>query len=237
VSDRQHFVELVSQMTGLDYRVVYAWTLAEEGQGLKPPGAHNWLNLRTGSRTKGYSGVPVTEAGAGFAEFRNVNDAARETAHWINKFSHYSGIRASVGKPPAAQLRAIIQSPWAGGHYNGGRSLVAAFRRAPAGRSSANSAGTGTAENVVSIVPYPPFVDPTDKLPGGVRIPDIPGLPTADDIAGSLAGFVLKIFLAGFVLALAAALFYNGVRRLSGDRLPSARDIAGTAATAAKVAA
>jgi hypothetical protein len=45
---------------------------------------------------------------------------------------------------------------------------------------------------------------------------------------------LLKIVLDALVLGLAAALFYNGIRRLSGDRLPSPTRVATTAAAAAE---
>jgi hypothetical protein len=143
------------------------------------------------------------------------------------------------------QLLAIIRSPWAAGHYNGGRSLMAAFKRAPGG-GGASSTGQ---ELIAGSIPNPadPFgMNPfaPDKIPVPGLPWDVPSgrdalggllglLPGADSlqqegskVATGIAAVFIRLVLAVVVLGLAAALFYNGVRRLSGDRLPSPSDVA-----------
>lgn len=115
------FIARVAQLTGLDPKVVTAWVKAEGAYAPNGTGGYNFLNIRT---SKSYSGVPLAgTTSKGFAQFYNANDAATETAHWINSMPNYSGIRASTKVGPKSQLAAIAGSPWDAGHYGGGKNL------------------------------------------------------------------------------------------------------------------
>lgn len=127
-SDQVEFVQLVAGRTGLHQQTIAAWSLCEEPASRSPlEQGHNWLNLlhRSVGRTVGYSGVRIVGwSPAGFARFASVGDAATETAHWVNVFSFYAGIRATRGSTPQVQVAAIARSPWDAGHYGGGRVIA-----------------------------------------------------------------------------------------------------------------
>lgn len=120
---RSQFVSLLAQRTKLDPRVVAGWAAAEGGDAPGGTGGYDYLNVRA-NHGKSYSGVPLAGVSpAGFQRFRNPEDAATETAYWLNRMPNYSGVRASVGKGAQAQLDAIKSSPWDAGHYGNGLSL------------------------------------------------------------------------------------------------------------------
>lgn len=83
--------------TGLDKHVVTAWIGAESGWGVTKAG-HNYLNVGPGRR------------------YADEDEAAAATARLINTSPHYERVRAHPGAP-AAQIAAIIASPWDAGHY------------------------------------------------------------------------------------------------------------------------
>lgn len=115
------FAKAVAVKTGLQFDAVAAWALAEEPSTRSPEDqGYNWLNCLNKSlgRGTGFSGVPIEGwAPSGFAKFRDVNDAATEASYWINHFSNYANIRATVGKTANVQIVAIAESPWDAGHY------------------------------------------------------------------------------------------------------------------------
>lgn len=119
---------LASQLPGLCVQVADAWLRAEGGG----PGANNPLNItRTGSGLdQGYTG--------GFADYPSVA-VGLQAAAWLIQHGSYAGVRAALPThSPALQRLAIINSPWAGGHYNHGASFpeVSGSCQAPASGSS-----------------------------------------------------------------------------------------------------
>ncbi|HXJ62439.1 MAG TPA: hypothetical protein VNN79_01680 [Actinomycetota bacterium] len=111
------FAARLAAMTGLDPRVTAAWVRAENNGG----GLHNWLNVSSDGG-KSYSGAPTIAnvKGARFSAFPNLGAALSETAYWINSMSNFAGIKGSAGKSPAAQIAAIMASPWDQAHYSNG---------------------------------------------------------------------------------------------------------------------
>lgn len=126
-SDQNAFASGVASGTGLSFTVMAAWVTVEGNGG----GDHNWLNTSTTTSGKSWSGVPEASNQSGqFSSFQNVQDAIRETNHWINTFPNYHGIHASAGKSDQEQLRAIWESKWDEGHYGGnGQNLINAYNR------------------------------------------------------------------------------------------------------------
>lgn len=118
---RAKFVVGLSKLTGLDPRVLVAWTVQEGDYAPNGTGGFNFLNLRPKTGGTSYSGVPLAGVSSGnFAQFNNAADAATETAYWLNNMPNYSGIRAAAGKgTPATQIAAIAASPWDQSHYGG----------------------------------------------------------------------------------------------------------------------
>lgn len=211
---RYSFIQQVAQATGLQPGVVAAWVRAESGaQGSGAYGGFNYLNL-TAKGSAGWSGVPITgsyasNGGTGnFATFGSVDDAAAETAWWIQHMSNYSGIRATAGKPAPVQLAAIARSPWDAGHYGGnGQNLVGAY----------NAESKNPIAGVVSAVVHP------------VR--------TVQHAEQAVVGTVFQGVIYVVMLVGGLALIFMGVRRVSGDRLPSSTDIARLVGTTAAKAA
>lgn len=238
------FVDRLAAATGLDRRVVAAWVRAEGAYTSGGTGGYNFLNVRARAGGKGYSGVAISRSSGGFAKFGSLDAAVRETSFWINRMPNYAGIRSSVDKGPAAQLAAIARSPWDANNYAGGRGLTknyAAVNKGDGGFDWGGLAGdvalgaTGIPGRVVKAALEG---DPSELVPG---FGDIPGTDTSPaGLLGKALGLpginnvteaIGRLVLAVVVLGLAAALFYNGVRRLSGDRLPSTSDMAMLAAT------
>lgn len=91
--DQARYVDLVTKATGLDNTVVMAWVGQESGWGANKAG-HNYLNVGPG-RT-----YPSTE------------QAAANAAGLVNASDYYAGIRAAIPAGPAAQIKAIGESPW-----------------------------------------------------------------------------------------------------------------------------
>lgn len=146
----KQFIDQLSAATGLNKDVVSAWVLIEGAFTSHGTGGFNYLNLRAKGGGAGYSGVPEPSASPnGFAQFGSVEDAVTETAYWINQFSNYAGIRASTKLGPQSQIAAIAASPWDAGHYNGGRSLLAAYQQTTHKGSSWISGVTGAVTSAV----------------------------------------------------------------------------------------
>ncbi len=209
----EEFSAKLAKATGLDVNVVRAWVFAEGAFTKRGTGYFNYLNVRPKPGGTSYSGVQLAGVSLGnFQRFRSVDDAVRETAYWINTMGNYAGIRAAIKAPGSesqragGQITAIVRSPWDAGHYGGGKALAQLWA--------------------------------DFRLKGGPSFKGIAGLPGAhggvvDDAKAKITGLgdvigekVLQGVILLVVLGLAAALFYTGTRRLSGDRLPSAKDLA-----------
>jgi hypothetical protein len=109
-NDQERFAETLSGITGLNLNVVRAWVLSEGGNG--PGTDHNWLNITNvpaGYKSKG------TRSRGGEPQFQSADQAAQATAALITK--QYPTIGASVGGSVQDQILAIVNSPWASGHY------------------------------------------------------------------------------------------------------------------------
>lgn len=91
--DQARYVQLVSQGTGLDARVVTAWVGAESGWSTNK-NTHNYLNIGPGR------------------SYANVDQAAQAAVSLVNNSGHYAGIRAAKTQGATAQLNAIGSSPW-----------------------------------------------------------------------------------------------------------------------------
>lgn len=149
--DQYLFAILVATKTGLDPRVVIAWVRAEEPADANPSErGHNWLNVGVGSPGGpkgagiGWSGVRLAGTGNPGYKFANVNDAATETAWWINNMSNFAGIKQSAGKDPGTEFGAIVQSPWDGGHYGGStRGLMTLYGQEGGGGGSSTLGDIG----------------------------------------------------------------------------------------------
>jgi hypothetical protein len=126
------FIGQLSKQTGLDRGVLFAWITQEGAYAANGTGGFNFLNLRVGPGGHGYSGVSESRSPAGFAQFASTDDAATETAYWLNRFSNYAGIRQTVkdNPTPQAEIAAIEASPWDAGHYGGSsHNLLATYNR------------------------------------------------------------------------------------------------------------
>jgi hypothetical protein len=245
-NEKAAFAAGLSKLTGLSPSVAAAWVLQENaGTGH----LHNWLAIRPGvGATKGKSGVPLTTDKNGFAIFSSEADALKETAWWINNKPQYAPIKASAGKTAAAQITAISLSPWDAGHYaSGGKiggALLNTFHSLQIGASAGvsgsvpSSSGGGFLSSVesaaktaggvalqASAVVNPitaPAVLGYDVLTGGLGS----GVSSAIGDAGkSIVNLAIEGLIEIVLLVLAAALFYTGIRRLTGDALPSASEL------------
>jgi hypothetical protein len=256
-NEKATFAAQLSKLTGLDPGVAAAWVVQENAGGGH---AHNWLGLRPGvGKTKGYSGVPLTTDSGGFAAFGSESDAVKETAFWINHLPQYAGIRQTKGKTPGSQIAAIASSPWDANHYStggtAGAKLLATWRSVT-GKPSGSSGGGGIWESVKNhlgdaalvtagtnpiTAPVAVGVAVYDAVTGGGSSIVNAILSPAESAGKSIMGWVMEGLLALVIVVLAAALFYAGVRRLTGDALPSASELrqgsAGAMQTAALAAA
>jgi|GEM_PF-3667532 len=203
------FIAGLSAATGLSPRVVAAWVHAEgDYRSAGAPGS-NFLNLRTGERTRGYSGVPVHSGNGGFAQFSSVGDAIRETAYWLTHMGNYSGIRAAAGKPDGVQLAAIARSPWDAGHYHGGRSLTDSYKAVTRHGGGFLGGVTGAVGDVGSAIIHPGRT--AEHAIGAVT-------DAAADAGKAILRGVAELVVGVVLMALFAALIYQGVRRMAGDQ-------------------
>lgn len=97
--EQKQFVLGVAKHTGLSPRTIGAQARAEESEGAQTEaeGTHNFLNMGPGIR------------------YGSLREGIRETAKNYNTNPLYAGVRATKGQPPAAQVRAIAESPWGTG--------------------------------------------------------------------------------------------------------------------------
>ena len=125
---QEKFAARLSELTGLDPRVISAWALAEESggaaQGRESAGNFNWLNI--GYFDSGAGAIAFDKA------FADPVSAAEQTAEFLKgKWGGASpGIRAilnSVGQGPQGQIGAIASSGWASSGYAGGANLRSTY--------------------------------------------------------------------------------------------------------------
>lgn len=107
---QKQFIEQTAKKTGLNPKTIAIQSIAEEGHGPGSPaanyeaeGENNFLNLGPGQ----HFSTPQEGAAATAANFNNTAS------------SNYAGVRATKGQSVEAQLAAIQESPWDGGHYEG----------------------------------------------------------------------------------------------------------------------
>jgi hypothetical protein len=107
---QKQFIEQTAKETGLNPKTIAIQSIAEEGHGAGSPaagyeaeGENNFLNLGPGQ----HFSTPQEGAAATAANFNNTAS------------SNYAGVRATKGQSVEAQLAAIQESPWDGGHYQG----------------------------------------------------------------------------------------------------------------------
>lgn len=106
-ADDQTFATHLSMLSGLDQRVVLAWTVAETSGGTSGVRGYNFLNV--GNTDSNPYGGPRWSSPA---------EAAQGTYTWLLQ-NPASGrqILASAGQSPQSQLSAIAASPFASSHY------------------------------------------------------------------------------------------------------------------------
>lgn len=120
------FVNEVAKQTGLDPRVVEAWTIAEGAYAPNGTGHYNFLNLRHYAPSD--VGV-VGQSGGGFDQFGSLDSAIASTVARIKQPFLARFLDPVIKKrgTPNEQLRAIAASGWDAGHYigrYGGSSIV-----------------------------------------------------------------------------------------------------------------
>lgn len=198
------FVDGLAKATGLNKDVVAAWVLAEGAFTSGGTGHFNYLNVRPNGASS-YSGVPLAGVSSGnFQEFNNVNDAITETAHWINTFGNYAGIRASTHLGPVAQLQAITASPWDQGNYAGGK-LFADYATVTHKGSSWLSGVVGTVTSTASGLGKGALAAASGNPVGGAvdvlgafgldpnHVPVVGGLISAAEAPGKIAESVVSL--------------------------------------------
>jgi hypothetical protein len=227
--DAALFAAGLSRATGLKPDVVAAWVQAEGNGG----GTNNWLNVRPGvGKTKGLSGVPITTSSNGFANFSSVGAAVKETAYWINQTSNYSGIRASKKGSAGAQITAIASSPWDAGHYTvGGKKGQGLLNTYNSVIKTVAGGFLHDTENAYKILGGSGGSSVSaSTIVGDVLHPERTVQRAVTSATTSALGSILRAGVGFVLLVLAVLLFYQGVRRLSGDALPSSGQIAGAGA-------
>ena len=126
---QEKFAAKLSELTGLDPKVIASWALAEESGGAaqtrEAASNFNWLNI--GYFDSGPGKIAFDQA------FSNPVSAAEQTANflkgkWGGASSSIRSIIDAAGRPPQDQLAAIINSDWTGdSHYGGGGLLHSTF--------------------------------------------------------------------------------------------------------------
>lgn len=94
--EQKKFVNRVAKRTHLSPRAIGAQAVAEEGNAAntEAEGTHNYLNIGPGR------------------SYPTLRSGIKETSKLLNTSDYYAGIRASRGKGPVAQVKAIGDSPW-----------------------------------------------------------------------------------------------------------------------------
>ena len=126
---QEAFVGKLAMLTGLNPRVVGAWTLAEESSGAahgrEAEGNNNWLNI--GYFDSGPGAIAFNRA------FDNPDSAAEKTADflegkWGGASHSIRSILRARHESPDRQIDAIANSDWASTHYGNGGELRATYR-------------------------------------------------------------------------------------------------------------
>lgn len=247
-SDQEHFAELVAAQTGLSLRVVQAWVLAEQPASTSPTAqGHNWLNLSAAS-----AGVIGTNPLDGYPRFSSTAAAAHATSQNILTNGAYANIRAARGKSDWAQMVAIAQSAWAGGHYgasgsNAAGNLITTYQEMPGSGTTlgtgAGAAGAAGAHNAAA----------GNQINAGAATKTTPGLfdcsgsdsyffglvstPSSGDIGCYLLGTLKLIGMVVIGSAAAVAGFYLILPRGGKSALQAGAMVVAPEAAAGKIAA
>ncbi|MGH9042668.1 MAG: hypothetical protein ACRDZ3_20830 [Acidimicrobiia bacterium] len=234
--DQARYVAAVAAATGLNPVVVTAWVGSESGWAVTKAG-HNYLNVGPG-RT-----------------YHNTDEAATSAAALVNASAHYTGIRAAIPIGPAAQIKAIGESPWG----TSGATLTRVYSQlVNTLASSRQGAAVATPVGFWDWFPTNPIPDigdylsdwlPNFNLPGdatpGDREPGVLGAgPSGSDIVAGVtgvAGAAVQAAIAGamgIVFAAAAlGLIALGLNRLTGtparERFSQVSQLAGAGAAVA----
>ena len=148
-ADQEAFAAEFSARTGLNIQVVRAWLAAEQPASTDPQTwGHNWLNLS--APPSGFPWTGQKNPATGYPKFQSAKQAADASAVTIQR--GYPEITASAGSSPANQILAIVNSPWAAGHY--GRTNVN-----PTGLIGSIYAGSGGAYNTANFRPQTQAAD------------------------------------------------------------------------------
>jgi hypothetical protein len=148
VNPQVEFVNQVASQTGLDPRVVYAWTVAEGAYAPGGTGGFNFLNLRPykPNQTGGDVGVIGVSSG-NFDQFKDLPSAIASTVGRIKQPFLWRILSPVLSRKssPREQIDAIATSGWDSGHYTDssgvvGGKLVADFT----GRYGASALGSGS---------------------------------------------------------------------------------------------
>jgi hypothetical protein len=162
-SDQEAFAAEFAARTGLNIQVVRAWLAAEQPASTDPQTwGHNWLNLS--AVPSGYPWTGQKNPATGYPKFQTAKQAADASAENVRR--NYPEITASAASNPVTQILAIVNSPWASGHYgrtnlnptgligqiysgSGGTYNTASYRSATgaadaAGAQSGNAASSST---------------------------------------------------------------------------------------------
>lgn len=158
-SDQLRYVDRVASGTRLDRTVVVAWVGAESGWNANKAG-HNYLNVGPGET------------------YPSTDQAGARVVGLISASSNYAGIRAAIPAGPAAQIKAIGESPWG----TSASVLTSVYQQL-----ASKSGGTINITPVVELVPGIPIPLPDSPLPG-IHIPLPDPLQKAADAAGNIVG-------------------------------------------------
>lgn len=115
----QQLAQVASGICGLDPNVILAQWDCEEGI----QSVSQWPNNNPAGITSGNSAVDALSVGTnsyGFLIFPTPLAGAQGYATLYKTDPNYAGVRAAIPGGPAAQIQAIVDSPWDAGHYQEG---------------------------------------------------------------------------------------------------------------------
>ncbi|MHB1865553.1 MAG: hypothetical protein ACYCPS_05365 [Candidatus Saccharimonadales bacterium] len=117
--------QMASVICGLDTNVILAQWQAEQGVA----SVSDWPGNNPAGMTAGTSQADALANGTsgGFLTFPTPAAGATAYADFYKYGSAYVDVRTAIPQGPVAQLLAIIASPWDGGHYHAGTSLIGAY--------------------------------------------------------------------------------------------------------------
>jgi len=156
---QNYFASEVAKQTGLDPRVVMAWSSQEGTYAPNGTGGFNFLNLRPYSSDVGV----VSHSSGGFDQFRSLQDAIASSVARIKQpfLQQHLGPVLKAGGGPSEQIAAIAASGWDQDHYGGpgGPNLLRAYQGVQAPTTTYN-------------------------LPGGDNVPTVAGATLVSGAAG-----------------------------------------------------